>query len=123
MINIVTGNVDYQRRPFSLTFSASVNSIPVVVGLINDNMFEGSENFTLSIDSSKLPNYVMVAQPSEVVVVITDDNDGRCISYALYSHVFSTDVSSRVIIINMFCIYLYNLLIKYIQNNESYVIS
>ena len=78
MINIVTGNTDYDRRPFSLTFSASVNSIPVVVGLINDNMFEGNENFTLTIDSSKLPNFVMVDQPSEVVVVISDDNDGRC---------------------------------------------
>ena len=77
MISIVTGNVDYQRRPFSLTFIASVNSIPVVVGLINDNMFEGNENFTLTIDSSKLPNNVMVVQPSEVVVVISDDNDGR----------------------------------------------
>ena len=71
--------MDYQRRPFSLTFSASVNSIPVVVGLIDDNIFEGNENFTLTIDSSKLPGNFMVAQPSEVVVVISDHNDGEYI--------------------------------------------
>ena len=81
MINIVTGNTDYQRRPFSLTFSASINSIPVVVRLIDDNIFEGNENFTLTIDSSKLPDRVTVVQPSEVVVVITDDNDGKYIMY------------------------------------------
>ena len=59
MINIVTGNVDYQRRPLSLKFRASVNSIPVI-RLIDDDMFEGNENFTLTIDSSKLPGNVMV---------------------------------------------------------------
>ena len=81
MINIVTGNTDYQRRPFSLTFSASINSIPVVVRLIDDNIFEGNENFIFTIDSSKLPDRVTVVQPSEVVVVITDDNDGKYIMY------------------------------------------
>ena len=88
MINIVTGNMDYQRRPFSLTFSASVNSIPVVVELIDDNMFEGNENFTLTIDPSKLPGNIMVAQPSEVVVVISDNNDGRNIMYVRRVYVF-----------------------------------
>ena len=77
MINIVTGNVDYQRRPLSLKFSPSVNSVPFIVKLIDDDIFEGNENFTLTIDSSKLPGNVMVAQPSEVVIVITDDNDGK----------------------------------------------
>ena len=67
--------MDYQRGPFSLTFTASVNSIPVIVRLIDDNIFEGNENFTLTIDPSSLPNNVMVTQPS-VVVVISDDNDG-----------------------------------------------
>ena len=79
MINIVTGNMDYQRGPFSLTFTASVNSIPVIVRLIDDNIFEGNENFTLTIDPSSLPNNVMVTQPSEVVVGISDDNDGRLV--------------------------------------------
>ena len=77
MINTVTGNVDYQCRPLSLTFSGSVNIIPVIVELIDDNIFEGNENFTFTIDSSKLPSNVMVAQCSEVVVVISDDSDGR----------------------------------------------
>ena len=80
MINIVTGNMDYQLRPFSLTFTASVNAIPVIVVFIDDNVFEGNENFTLTIDPSSLPNNVMVTQPSEVVVVISDNNDGRCLS-------------------------------------------
>ena len=81
MIKVVTGNVDYQRGPFSLMFRASVNSIPVIVGLIDDNIFEGNENFTLTIndDPLSLPNNVMVTQPSKVVVVISDNNDGRLV--------------------------------------------
>ena len=79
MINFVTGNMDYHPRPFSITFRASVNSIPVIVGLIDDNTFEGNENFTLTIDPSSLPNNVMVTEPSKVVVVISDDNDGRSV--------------------------------------------
>ena len=86
MINIVTGNMDYQLRPFSLTFTASVNAIPVTVVLIDDNIFEGNETFTLTIDPSSLPNNVMVTQPSEVVVVILDNNDGRCIIKACNHH-------------------------------------
>ena len=89
MINIVTGNVDYQHRSFSLTFSASVNSILVIVGLIDDSIFEGNENFTLTIDPSRLPNNVMVTQPSEVIVVISDDNDGRLVitnNFANYNY-------------------------------------
>ena len=86
MINVVTGNVDYQRRPFSLIFSGIVNSIPIIVRLIDDNIFEGNENFTLTIDSSKVPGNIMVAQPSEVVIVISDNNDGRYIPMYVFTH-------------------------------------
>ena len=81
MINIVTGDVDYLHRSFTLTFTASVNAIPVTVVLIDDNIFEGNETFTLTIDHdpSSLPNNVMITQPSKLVVVISDNNDGRCI--------------------------------------------
>ena len=98
MINIVTGNMDYKPRPFSLTFRASVNSIPVIVGLIDDNIFEGNETFTLTIDydPSSLPNNVIVTEPSEVVVVISDNNDGKCI--LIHAYVFSDDIVFCVII-------------------------
>ena len=87
MNNIVTGNMDYQRRLFALTFTASVNAIPVTVVLIDDDIFEGNETFTLTIDPSSLPNDVMIAQPKEVVVLISDDNDGKLvIIYKLCSY-------------------------------------
>ena len=91
MINIVTGNMDYIPRRFSLTFRASVNSIPVIVVLIDDNIFEGNENFTLTIDDDplSLPNNVMVTQPSKVVVVISDNNDGKCIHIFTYPYTYN----------------------------------
>ena len=77
IIIITTENEDYQRRPYSLTFTESVNSTPIVVALINDNIYEGNEDFILTIDSSKLGNNIIVDQPDEVVVVITDHDDGN----------------------------------------------
>ena len=79
IINIITGTEDYQRRPYSLLFTESVNSIPLIVFLNNDEVYEGNEDFILTIDPSKFEesNNIIVDQPNEVVVVITDHEDGN----------------------------------------------
>lgn len=75
----LTGNVDYESRPFTLQFNTFLTHFRFGVLIIDDNTFEGNENFNISIDSSELPNNVIVGQPSEVVIEISDDDDGRCI--------------------------------------------
>ena len=40
----------------------------------DDNIFENNENFTLTINSSSLPSYITVINPSEVSVTILDDD-------------------------------------------------
>ena len=45
--------------------------------LINDdNIFEGNETFNLSINSSTLPNKIIVGSPGQTTVTIVD-NDGK----------------------------------------------
>ena len=69
--------MDYDPRPFSITFIASVTVIPLKVSIIDDDTYEGTENFSVSIDSSSLPSNIIVFHPT-VVVVISDGHDSKC---------------------------------------------
>ena len=69
--------MDYELRPFSLPFTASVASIPLKIQINDDDTFEGDERFTLTIDSTSLPENFVVNEPSTVVIVISDDKDGK----------------------------------------------
>ena len=48
---------------------ASIN-----VAIIDDNLVEGNESFTLSIASSSLPNNVTVGNLSQTTVTIVDND-------------------------------------------------
>ena len=74
----VTGGVDYESRPYTITFPAGVTKIPFKVPITDDNIFEGNEYFILTIDSSSLSNNVTLGSPSQVIVNISDSNDGKC---------------------------------------------
>lgn len=71
-----TGHVDYEFRPYTLRFIESVTRISLKISIFDDDVFEGNENFNLTIDASELHDNVMVTYPSEVVVIISDSNDG-----------------------------------------------
>ena len=71
--------MDYENRPFTLKFTRFVTEFRFKVSIIDDNIFECNENFSLTIDSSKLPNNIIVVQPSEAVIEISDSDDGRFI--------------------------------------------
>ena len=58
---------------------------------INDDVvFEGNENFTLSIDPFSLPNDVTVTYPSQTIVFILED-DGKL---SCYYSIFTTATES-----------------------------
>ena len=69
--------MDYDSRPFSITFIASVTVIPLKVSIIDDDIYEGTENFSVSIDLSSLPANIEVFN-SAVVVFISDNHDSKC---------------------------------------------
>ena len=50
--------------------------VPFNVSLIDDIIYEGNEDFTLTIDPSSLPTGVTVGNPDQATVTIVD-NDGK----------------------------------------------
>ena len=65
--------MDYTSGPYSVTFPAGVTNVPFNISIIDDNIFEENENFTLTINSS-LPTGVMVGNPDQATVTIVDND-------------------------------------------------
>ena len=61
------------------TFSAGMTFASFDVTIINDNMPEDNENFSLTINSSSLPTGVILDAVSQTTVTIVDD-DGKLIN-------------------------------------------
>ena len=49
------------------------------IAVHNDNIKENYEYFTVNIDQSSLPSYIIVDKSSEAVVDIEDDDDCKCV--------------------------------------------
>ena len=78
MLLLIGGNDDYNSGPYNVTFLAGVTRVPFSVSIVDDNVLEDNENFSLSIDFSVLPNNVTVDNISQAIVTILD-NDGKCV--------------------------------------------
>ena len=63
-------------------FHAGTTNAAINIMINDDNIFENNENFTLTINSTSLPSYITVINPSEVTVTILDDD--RKIVYDIY---------------------------------------
>ena len=70
------GGVDYKSGPYFITFSAGVTRVSFVVVITNDNVLEGDEKFSLSIDRRTIQPYQRVRNSNQVTVTIYDD-DGK----------------------------------------------
>ena len=68
--------MDYTSGPYSVTFPAGITNVTFNIQIINDNMVENNETFTLAIDSSSLPTGIMVDSPRQATVTIIND-DGK----------------------------------------------
>ena len=51
------------------------SSVYFNVSINDDNVLEGNENFTLTINQSSLPDHITVGDPAQATVII-EDNDG-----------------------------------------------
>lgn len=70
---------DYDSGPFLINIPAYSTRVPFTVSINDDNMYEGSETFSLTI--KMLSSNIMVDEPSLTTVTIIDD-DRKYISYS-----------------------------------------
>ena len=72
---------DYTTGPYYVTFNAGVKRASFVIGITNDNVFEGLEYFTLTLKSTALLHsksvLVIYGTRSQSTVLITDERDGE----------------------------------------------
>ena len=68
--------MDYNSGPYPVTFPAGLTSVTFDIPITDDNILEGNENFTLTIDQSSLPTNVNPGDPGEATVTIVND-DGK----------------------------------------------
>ena len=70
----VGGGIDYNSGPFDCLFPAGMTFAELNISIIDDNIVEGDENFTLSINPSSLPYGVIAIHPGHTTVTITDND-------------------------------------------------
>ena len=69
----ITDSDDYFRQDLVLTFETTSTSMDVVIPLINDDVMEGEETFTLSLLLLDGAEGVRLGSSSTTTVNITDD--------------------------------------------------
>ena len=68
--------MDYGSGPYTVTFPAGTTMVQFNVSINDDEIFEGDENFMLTIDPNSLPNdvSVTVGTPDQATVTIVDND-------------------------------------------------
>ena len=79
----ITGGVDYGSGLYNVTIPAKMIGTSFSVPIIDDNILENDERFSLRIVSNSLPEYVIVNHPSLTTVSIRDD-DGEPVYYTQF---------------------------------------
>ena len=70
-----TAPSDYEGTSRLLTFSPSINMVPVEVNIINDDIVEGNETFFGILENQGQP--VMTQPDRATVTIIEDANDSK----------------------------------------------
>ena len=74
------GSIDYVSGPYFAEFhNGGMSGLPVDISIIDDNIFETDEIFSLTINSSSLPSRVLVKPDCILTITITDNDDGELI--------------------------------------------
>ena len=80
--NVTGGDVDYGSGRYAVTFSAGQTIASFDIPINDDNILEGNEDFNLIITPQSLPSRVTRTAPSQVLVIIID-NDRKLLEYLL----------------------------------------
>ena len=68
------GGVDYTAGLYTVTFPAGQTGASFGITIYDDNILEGSETFTIEVDSSSLLTGVSVGGTSQATVAIDNDD-------------------------------------------------
>ena len=73
---------DYESGPFNVTIPAGEIRVPFNISIIDDNIFEANESFSLSINSSFPPcQELLTSDCNLTVTIVIVDNDGELLHY------------------------------------------
>ena len=72
--NNVTGGVDYDSGPYSVTFTVGITMASFNVSINDDNILENDEDFILTIMRGTLPDGVTRDGDGQATVTIVDDD-------------------------------------------------
>jgi len=78
------GDVDYAFSEDFLTIVPGSTSVNVIVVIMDDDVVESTENFTLTIDENVLRAGVVVGEHG-VIEICINDNDGKCIKIKCFA--------------------------------------
>ena len=85
MIMITEGD-DYEFETFNITIPAGDTSASFNISIIDDDIFEINESFSVTIESSSLPHRLLVQSEDCMVIVTIFDDDGELFCRAI--HIF-----------------------------------
>ena len=73
------GGVDYISGPYDVTFPAGETNATFDVTIVNNNLLERNENFTLTINvnSLRIPRNVTTDAIAQTTVIIIDNDSKR----------------------------------------------
>ena len=78
MVYVITGGDDYESGEFNVTIPAGEIIVSFNVTIIEDDMFEINETFSLTIDPSSSVSCGVEEDPGDCITVVTIvDNDGE----------------------------------------------
>ena len=80
---ISSGGNDYNPRQFTVKFDAGMIRVPFDISIDRDDVLEGNETFSLTIDPSSLPSKVTVTNPNQTTVIIVDDDGKKTIIFSM----------------------------------------
>ena len=71
------GSNDYVSGPYFAVFPfGGMHSLPVYIFIIDDDIFETNESFSLTINPSSLPSRALVKPDCVLMITITDNDNG-----------------------------------------------
>ena len=70
---------DYALGPYNVTFITGMTVVPLSIPILDDNIVEGDESFTLMFDSSVLPGNIFADDENNHSTVVIVDDDCECV--------------------------------------------
>ena len=72
-----TAGYDYERGPYTVSFTAGQMYATLMVSTLDDNTTELSEYFMVVIDSTDQPTVVEIGPPNTSLISIEDNDPGK----------------------------------------------